>query len=108
MRQLKSAFKPVFHWKLDSRWLPNANEIDTNNMKMYMPNASPSRCGPNATYIPPTCVGGWCWGLVLGVGVGVTQILVFALGGNANFNVFRYQHFGFPNAKLWRWGSKPT
>ena len=36
--------------------------------------------------------------LALGVGV----------GGNANFRVFRYQHVGIGNAKLWRWGSKPT
>ena len=27
------------------------------------------------------------------------------VGGNANFSVFRYQHVGIPNAKLWRWGS---
>ena len=26
-------FKPIFHQKLRSRWLPTANEIDTNNMK---------------------------------------------------------------------------
>ena len=31
----------------------------------------------------------------------------FGIGGNANFSVFRYQHVGIPNAKLWRWGSKP-
>ena len=50
--------------------------------------------------------------------LGVTQILAFALGdnanfsvrvrGNANFDVFRYQHVGISNVKLWRWGSKPT
>ena len=39
---------------------------------------------------------------------GVTQILRFGVGGNANFRfgVFRYQHVGIPNAKFWRWGSK--
>ena len=31
----------------------------------------------------------------------------FGVGGKANFSVFRYQHVGIPNAKLWRWGSKP-
>ena len=36
--------------------------------------------------------------LALGVGV----------GGNANVSVFRYRCVGIPNAKLWRWGSKPT
>ena len=30
------------------------------------------------------------------------------VGGDANFSVFRYQHVGIPNAKLWHWGSKPT
>ena len=30
------------------------------------------------------------------------------VGGNANLSVFRYQHVGIPNAKLWRWGSKQT
>ena len=29
------------------------------------------------------------------------------VGGSANFSVFRYQHVGLPNAKLWRSGSKP-
>ena len=38
--------------------------------------------------------------------LGVTQILS-RVGGNANFCVFRYQHVGIPNTKLWRWGSKP-
>ena len=59
---------------------------------MYIANAKTLHWGPNASYIPLTCVG-----------VGV--------GGNANFSnfsVFRYQHVGIGNAKLWRWGSKPT
>ena len=25
----------------------------------------------------------------------------FGVGGNANLSVFRYQHVGIPNAKLW-------
>ena len=29
--------KPIFHWKLGLRWLPNANEIDTKNMKCTCP-----------------------------------------------------------------------
>ena len=45
-----------------------------------------------------------CWEFVLGGNPN------FKLGvrGNANLNVFRYQHVCIPNAKLWRWGSKPT
>ena len=42
--------------------------------------------------------------LRLGLASGVTQILGLA---KANFRVFRYQHVGIGNAKLWRWGSKP-
>ena len=29
--------KPIFHWVLGLRWLPNANEIDTKNMKCTWP-----------------------------------------------------------------------
>ena len=36
--------------------------------------------------------------------LGVTQILCFALGGNANFSIFRYQHVGIGNAKSLCWG----
>ena len=39
--------KPVFHWKTLSCWLPNANGIDTNNMKPSI---------PNTNYIPWDCV----------------------------------------------------
>ena len=28
----------------------------------------------------------------------------FGVRGNANFSVFRYQHVGIGNAKLWHWG----
>ena len=56
---------------------------------MYIANLKNLRFGPNATYIPLTRVGGLCW-------------------GNASFSVFRYQHVGIGNAKLWRWVSKPT
>ena len=59
-----------------------------------MANASPSCWGPNATYIPPARVGS-------------NANLSVHIGGNANFSVFRYQHVGIPNAKLWRWESKP-
>ena len=46
-----------------------------------MTNAKILRLEPNATYIPLTRVG---------------------------VCVFRYQHVGTGNAKLWRWGSKTT
>ena len=56
--------------------------------------------------------------LALGVGVGGNANFSVCIGGNANFSVcvggnanfsiFRYQHVGIPNAKLWHWGSKPT
>ena len=45
--------------------------------------------------------------LVLGVGVGGNTNFSIHVGCNANFSVFRYQHVGIPNAKLWCLGSKP-
>ena len=64
-------FKPIFHWKLGSRWLPNANEINTKNMKCTWPT-------------PEFCVGTqrnlYSTGLRLGFALGKTQILGFALG----------------------------
>ena len=45
--------------------------------------------------------------LALGFCVGGSANLMFRVGGNANFSVFRYQHVGIPMAKLWIWGSKP-
>ena len=57
-----TTFKPIFHWKLGLHWLPNANEIYTKKKEMYMANARNLRLGPNATYIPLTCVGGFALG----------------------------------------------
>ena len=56
-----------------------------------MSNARNLRLGPNATYIPLTCVGVWRWGNVN---------LKFRVGVNANFSVFRYQHVGIGNTKF--------
>ena len=56
---------------------------------MYMANARILHLGPNATYIPLTCVWVSRW---------VTQC----------FCVFRYQHVGIGNAKSSRWGCNPT
>ena len=66
--------KPICHWKLCSRWLPNASESDTNNMKSTWPTqefciGDPTR--PVQGVIPTsTCLR---WGL----GLGETQILAF-------------------------------
>ena len=60
--------KPIFNWKLGSRWLPNANEINTKNMKCTWPT-------------PEFCVGTqrnlYSTGLRLGFASGKTQILGF-------------------------------
>ena len=69
-------------------WLPNTNEIDTNNMECTWP----TRILPNVNYIPFARVGG-C------VGSGGLRI------GSAR--EFRYQHVGIGNAKSSRWGSSP-
>ena len=80
--------KPIIHWKLCSRWLPNANEINTKNMKCTWPT-------------PEFCVGTqrnlYSTGLRLGFASGKTQIRGFALAP-------RYQHI----AKFWRGGYCPT
>ena len=64
--------KLIFHWIPGLSWPPNANEIDTKNMKCTWPTRKKIR---------------------------------FGVGGKANFHVFRYQHVGIGNAKLWHWGS---
>ena len=46
-------------------------------------------------------------GLALGVCVGGNSNFMFCVGGYTNLSVFRYQHVGIGNAKLWLWGSKP-
>ena len=46
--------------------------------------------------------------LASGFCVGGNTNFMFCIGGNSNFSIFRYQHVGIPNAKLWPWGSKPT
>ena len=45
--------------------------------------------------------------LTLGVGVGGNINCSVRAGGNANCSIFRYQHVGIGNVKLWPWGSKP-
>ena len=54
---------------------------------MYMVNMRNLHLGPNATYIPLTCVRG-------------NANFKIRVGGNAYFSVFRYQHVGIANAKF--------
>ena len=91
-------FKPIFHCEVGLRWLPNANEMSTNNMKCTWPTRK-------------FCVGDrtqpiFHW-LSFGFCVGGKANFIFRIGGNTNLSIFRYQDAGIPNAKLWRWGSKP-
>ena len=74
--------KPIFHWKWGSRWVPNANEIYTKNMKYTCPT-------------PAFCVGtqrnqystDWRRGLALGL----TQILGLASGvWRREMNIFTF------------------
>ena len=76
-----------------------ATQHKSNQHKKHeMYNASPSCWGPNATYIFHL--------LTLGVGVRGNANFSICVGGNANISVFRYQHVGIPNAKLWPWGKE--
>ena len=63
--------KPIFHWILGLRWLPNANKMDTNNMKSTLQRENFALGTQRHLYT--TC---WHWGLALGV----KQMLVFTLG----------------------------
>ena len=82
----------IFHWKWGSRWVPNANETYTKNMKCTWP--TPAFCVGTQRNLYST---GWLRGLASGK----TQILAL---GNAKI----YQHVGISNAKFWRRGHCPT
>ena len=132
--------KPIFHWKWGSRWLPNANEINTKRMKCtcsmraHMP-GDPTQPtlhlrtgGGGLRFGPPpppfhekgknvACVRAkkprfstrpppFGNPVSAPVDVGGNANFRFGVGGNANSSIFRYQHVGMPNVKLWRWGSK--
>ena len=43
---LAKIIKPIFHWKLGLRWLQNADEINTKNMKCTCPTPAPTPEGP--------------------------------------------------------------
>ena len=66
--------KPIFHQKLGSCWLSNANAIDTKNMKCIWPMLEFGVGDPMRSH----------WGLALGG----RQILAFALGVLAFFLAF--------------------
>ena len=85
-------FKPIFYLKTGLRWVPDANEIYTKNMKCTCP--TPAFCVGSQRNLYST---GWHRGLASGK----TQIL--ALG-----NAKTYQHVGISNAKFWRRGHCPT
>ena len=85
-------FKPIFHWKWGSRWVPNAIEIYTKNMKCTWP--TPVFCVGTQRNLYST---DWRRGLASGK----TQILAL---GNAKI----YQHVGISNSKFWRRGHCPT
>ena len=88
--------KPIFHQKLGSRWLPNANEIYTKDMKCTWP--TPEFCVGYPLHLYST---DWRRGLALGL----TQNLGLA-SGNANFHIL--DTVGISNAKVWRRGHCPT
>ena len=89
---IKTKLKPIFHQKKGWRWVPDANEIYTKNMKCTCP--TPAFCVGTQRNLYST---GWRRGLASGK----TQILAL---GNAKI----YQHVGISNAKFWRRGHCPT
>ena len=46
--------------------------------------------------------------LALGFCVRGNKNFRFDVRGKANFRIFRYQHVGIGNARLWHWVSRPT
>ena len=64
-------FKPIFHWKWGSRWLPNGNEIYTKKKECTWP--TPEFCVGTQRHLYST---DWCRGLASGP----TQILGLASG----------------------------
>ena len=83
--------KTIFHCKLGTHWVINANEMSTNNMKSTGPTPAPTPGDPMQPIFHR---------LALVVHIGGNVNFRFGVGGNTNFSVFRYQHVGIPNAKL--------
>ena len=76
------SLKPIFHWKLGSRWVPVANEIYTKNMKCTWP--TPAFCVGTQRNLYST---DWRRGLASGVGIGDDTNFRFGMGGDANCSV---------------------
>ena len=60
---IKKIVKPIFHRKLGSRWLPNANDIDTKHMKCTWPMQAPTRGDPSQTIFHWLTLGPWGFAL---------------------------------------------
>ena len=73
----KPFVKPIFHWKLGLRWLPNANEINTKIHEIYMANACPNFPFGTQRNLYSTDLH---WGFALG-----TRILKFASPNTSHF-----------------------
>ena len=56
------SLRPIFHWKQGSCWVPNANKIDTNNMKSTCPVLAPTRGVPTRPIFHYSHRG-LCWAL---------------------------------------------
>ena len=83
-----TCLKPIFHQKLGSRWVPNANETYTKNMKCTWP--TPAFCVGTQRNLYST---GWHRGLASGK----TQLFGFASGKTRKMCVTqrqKYQHVG--------------
>ena len=65
---------PIFYWKLRLRFLTNANEMDTNNLKYTWPSPAPHVGDPTQPIFPPASIGG---NTNLAFPFGVMQILAF-------------------------------
>ena len=87
--------KPIFHCKLGSRWVTNANEMSTNNMKYRWPTEK------NCVGDPTQPIFHW---LALGFCIGGNAHFMFHVRGNTTFSVFRYQHVGIPTQDFRVWG----
>ena len=95
-------YKPIFHWEWRLCWLPNANEMDTNNMKCTCPTQN-------------FCIGDptqpiFHW-LALGFCVRANADFKFCVRGDGNLRVCvgsKILTCWYPHAKFLRRGHCPT
>ena len=104
--KLHASLKPIFHRKLRSSWLPNTNEIDTNNMKCTCPLQTQPLHTQRELY--STARVGAHFGCA-GVHVGCAGGRVGCAGVCAgSMRLFRYQHVGIrENPTLGVFNAKP-